>query len=437
MHSKNMAKKIFAGMTMLLVMTLLSGGLLTGCKKSGSVDVITGSDSSKISFSWWGNDARHAYTMDGVDEFQKQNPDIDVEYHYGDWNGYEKRMQVWMKSHTETDVMQINYAWLDTYSRDGSGYYDLYQLKDYIDLDNFTKEDLAFGEKNGKLNAIPIAFNTSTVYYNKKIYDAYGISLPESWDDYFKAAKMMKKDGIYPIGMAKKQMFLFLIAYYEQTTGKKMFGEDGRFLPGEKDVKTILSFYKRLIDEKVMPSVDQFSDTMFVSGKIAGGMFWVSDAGNCCGGLKAAGGEPVIGEYPDVPGQKLTGWYVKPATMYAVSSRTNHPEEAARLLNYLLNSKEMVRLQGTEKGVPVSRKAVRILHQENAIQSYEAAGNNKMIKERKYMKVLQPVMENDDVLNIFKKNADKYIYGVKDIDFVAKKLYREMCVYNTKEDDSK
>ncbi len=437
MHSKNMAKKIFAGMTMLLVMTLLSGGLLTGCKKSGSVDVITGSDSSKISFSWWGNDARHAYTMDGVDEFQKQNPDIDVEYHYGDWNGYEKRMQVWMKSHTETDVMQINYAWLDTYSRDGSGYYDLYQLKDYIDLDNFTKEDLAFGEKNGKLNAIPIAFNTSTVYYNKKIYDAYGISLPESWDDYFKAAKIMKKDGIYPIGMAKKQMFLFLIAYYEQTTGKKMFGEDGRFLPGEKDVKTILSFYKRLIDEKVMPSVDQFSDTMFVSGKIAGGMFWVSDAGNCCGGLKAAGGEPVIGEYPDVPGQKLTGWYVKSATMYAVSSLTNHPEEAARLLNYLLNSKEMVRLQGTEKGVPVSRKAVRILHQENAIQSYEAAGNNKMIKERKYMKVLQPVMENDDVLNIFKKNADEYIYGVKDIDFVAKKLYREMSVYNTKENDSK
>ena len=90
--------------------------------------------------------------MDGVDEFQKRNPDIDVEYHYGDWNGYEKRVQVWMKSHTETDVMQINYAWLDTYSRDGSGYHDLYQLKDYIDLDNFTKEDLHL-RKMAKLNA--------------------------------------------------------------------------------------------------------------------------------------------------------------------------------------------------------------------------------------------------------------------------------------------
>ena len=437
MHNKNTAKKMSVRIAMLFMMVLLSGGLLTGCKKSGSVDVVAGSDSTKISFSWWGNDARHAYTMDGVDEFQKQNPDIDVEYHYGDWNGYETRMQVWMKSHTETDVMQINYAWLDTYSADGSGYYDLYQLKDYIDLDNFTKEDLAFGEKNGKLNAIPIAFNTSTVYYNKKIYDAYGLSLPESWDDFFKAAKVMKKDGIYPIGMARKQMFLFLIAYYEQTTGKKMFREDGSFQSDKKDIKTILSFYKRLIDEKVMPSVDQFSDTMFVSGKIAGGMFWVSDAGNYCGSLKEAGGEPVIGEYPNVPGQELTGWYMKPATMYAVSSLTNHPKEAARLLDYLLNSKQMARLQGTEKGIPVSKNAVTTLQKENAIQSYEAAGNDKMIKERKYMSVLQPVMENDDVLNIFKKNADEYIYGVKDINTVAKKLYREMSAYNTKRDDNK
>ena len=39
---------------------------------------------------------------------------------------------------------------------------------------------------------------------------------------------------------------------------------------------------------------------------------------------------------------------------------------------------------------------------------------------------------------IFVKGNQKVnIYGVKDIDFVAKKLYREMSVYNTKENDSK
>lgn len=53
------------------------------------------------------------------------------------------------------------------------------------------------------------------------------------------------------------------------------------------------------------------------------------------------------------------------------------------------------------------------------------------------MSVLQPAMEDDDLLDVFKKNADEFIYGVKDIDTVAKKLYREMSAYNTKEDDSK
>ena len=53
-----------------------------------------------------------------------------------------------MKSHTETDVMQINYAWLDVYSKDGNGYYDLYELSEYIDFSNFTEDDIKFGERN-------------------------------------------------------------------------------------------------------------------------------------------------------------------------------------------------------------------------------------------------------------------------------------------------
>ena len=36
-----------------------------------------------VRLSWWGNDDRHKYTMEGVDYFQIQNPDIKVAYRYG------------------------------------------------------------------------------------------------------------------------------------------------------------------------------------------------------------------------------------------------------------------------------------------------------------------------------------------------------------------
>lgn len=426
MHMKMKSKFTLRKITTFFCIISIMLSSLTGCKKDTDLDITAGSDATKISFSWWGNDARHAYTMDGVDAFQEQNKDIDVEYRYGEWNGYETRMQVWMKSHTESDVMQINYAWLNMYSEDGMGYYDLYQLKDIIDLDNFTKEDLAFGEKNGKLNAIPIAFNTSTVYYNKEIYDSYGLDIPQTWDDYFAAAEVMKEDGIYPIGMGKKQMFLFLVAHFEQSTGKRVFDEDGRLLLDVEDMKMILEFYKRLIDEHVVPPIDQFTDTSFISGKVAGGMFWISDAGTYCKGLEEAGGVPVIGDYPRMQDKPLSGWYRKPATLYAISSLTEHPKEAARLLNYLLNDEGMAKLQGTEKGVPAGKTAMETLQKENLIGNYETKAHDKMLKERSRMNILLPIMENEEILNAFKQNADAYIYGVKDIDTTATQMYEQM-----------
>jgi oligogalacturonide transport system substrate-binding protein len=378
-------------------------------------DVTVENDSVSISFSWWGNDGRHAYTMEGVDVFQELNEDVEVSCRYGEWNGYEKRMKVRMKSHNEADVMQINYAWLTEYSSDGEGYYDLYSLSDYIDLSNFSEDDLKYGEVNGKLNAIPIAFNTSSMFFNQTIFDEYNLELPETWDDYFEVAKTLSQHDIYVLGCSKKQLFLLMIAYFEQTTGEHAFSDDGQLLLDTDDMEYILEFYKRLIDEKVLLPIDQFDRPHFVNGQIAGTMIWVSDAGNYCDALEEAGGEPVLGEYPMAKNAKLSGWYKKPATMYAISNITEHPEESAKLLDFLLNSTEMADLQKTEKGIPVSAAAVEELKENDDLGEYEYAANTKMLDEEDSMNVMIPVMEQDDVLNTFKQTADEYLYDKMNI----------------------
>ena len=95
---------------------------------------IVTADTDEISFSWWGNDERHNYTLEGVDLFERENPGISVDCKYSVWSGYENRNRIYMLSGDEPDVMQINYNWIRQYSPDGNGYYDLYQLSDYIDL---------------------------------------------------------------------------------------------------------------------------------------------------------------------------------------------------------------------------------------------------------------------------------------------------------------
>ena len=152
---------------------------------------------------------------------------------------------------------------------------------------------------------------------------------------------------------------------------------------------------------------------------------WVSDVGNYGAAILESGGEPVLAEYPTIDGD-LKGWYIKPATMYAISGNTKNPEAAAKLLDYLLNSPDMAMLQGTEKGVPVSRTAYETLKNANELDTYEFDATNKMMENRSNMKIMLPIMENEALIDVFKEGADEFIYGQKSIDECAEKIYKDM-----------
>ena len=201
---------------------IISVFLLSSAVSCGDDTIIRNQqEQTEISFSWWGNDTRHEYTIKSVEEFEKLHPDIKVKVNYSEWSGYESRVHVQMASNNESDVMQINFNWLGEYSPDGNGYYDINKLTDIVDLSEFPEDILKYGTVNGKLNGVPIAMNCMTVYINKTIYEQYGLDVPKTWDHFFKAAKVMSKDEIDPLSGAKKQLWLFCMSYVEQKTGKK------------------------------------------------------------------------------------------------------------------------------------------------------------------------------------------------------------------------
>ncbi|MCR5743974.1 MAG: ABC transporter substrate-binding protein [Lachnospiraceae bacterium] len=394
---------------------------LTGCgQKNIKTELM---EKNVINLSWWGNDSRHTYMMDGVDLFESQNPDIDVKISYGDWNGYETKTQVYMESGNEADVMLINYSWLGRYSPTGEGYYDLYELSDYIDLSTFGEEYLQYGIVNGKLNALPTAMNTVIMCFNQDIFDKYGLELPTDWDDLFEAAEVMREDGIYVMSIAKKHAVIMLYSYYEQLSGKQAFNSDGQFLLETSDIEIMLDFYKSLVDEKVMIPLGDYDRNQFTNGQAAGTAIWVSDAGNYCNALENNGGSPVIVDYPMLENAKSQAKYIKPSTLYAISKNTENPVAAAKLLNFLLNNQEMALLTGTEKGVPISSSALSALSENDKLGSYEYEAYEKMHMDSANMSILYPAMENDSALNAFKNGADEYLYDKMTIEEAAQLIY--------------
>ena len=103
-------------------------------------------DKCTLRFSWWGGDDRHKATLDAIGLWNKKHPDITITPEYGGWDGWTEKVSSQMRSGTEPDIMQINYDWLVTMSPDGSGFYDLDTLTDFLDLSGFDDEVLSFGQ---------------------------------------------------------------------------------------------------------------------------------------------------------------------------------------------------------------------------------------------------------------------------------------------------
>lgn len=391
-------------------------------------------DQVEISISWWGNDVRNEYTLEAIDRFEKLHPDIKVNCSYSEWSGYKSRYDVQMVSNTEADVMQINYSWLQQHSPDGSGYYDIENLKDYVNLTNFSADELSYGMQSGRLNAIPIALNTQTMYINKTVYSEYGLPVPETWDDLFQAAKIMKGEH-YPMSMTSKSSWFFIIGYAEQITGKQFMTMDGELSFNADDIKIMLDFYKKLVDEEVIPQVEYYDRLNVSSGKYAGTLAWLSDASAYCDGAVENGFEMIAADYPHTENTASgTGWYAKPATMYAVSKNTSYPEESAMLLEFLLNSQEMAELQGIEKGIPLSNSAQDFLDYNDMLDGMQYTAFLKMNEYNDVLSAISPYFENDELIDEFRDGCNAVYYGKADSLVKAQELYKRFTeiLCNTK-----
>ena len=109
------------------------------------------------------------------------------------------------------------------------------------------------------------------------------------------------------------------------------------------------------------------------------------------------------------PADSGKGWYEKPATLYAMSKNTDHPKEAALLLDFMLNSKEWALLQGVEKGIPISHSALDYLEEAGMLTGlqYEASevmANNINLRE------MDPRLELTDVIDAYIDACNLVLY---------------------------
>lgn len=365
-------------------MRLLSTTILATTAFSGVFAAAAGADTLRMS--WWGGDARHAQTQQALNYCgPKLGHTIQAEF--TGWSGHQERITTQIAGRTEADIMQINWPWLPLFSRDGTGFADLREFSDVIDLSQFSDAQLAGGEMNGVLNGIPVSTTGRVYMFNKTTFEKAGLEVPTTWEEVIASAPVLREhlgEDVYPFEAASLNAIFLVSMAVTQATGKDLIDpETNRAAWTPQELQTGIEFYESLVEAGAIRSwravagegnIELFETRAWADGRIAGTYEWDS--------AYAKYADPLGADQELVPvpmlmteGAVTQATYSKPSMLFSISRNSSNPTAAAEVINCLLNDVEAIAILSDSRGVPASKVAFDTLNDQDLINPNVATAN--------------------------------------------------------------
>lgn len=230
---KNMKKNYVRVVSLVLSVLMLLG--ISGC---GSKEVNNNSDGKQkeIELTYWhifvGADAQ-AKSMDTLmNEFAKSHPNIKITEEKIPHDQYKTKLKTQAAAKQLPDIFII---WPNVMTKEFVSAGLITDITDYLNNNAEWKNGFNKGSFNdytvdGKIYSVPLSSTVcSVVYYNKALFDKYGLQYPKTFDDLKNVVSVFKNNGIIPIAFGDKEKWpaqscLFSL-FADRMTGTEWFSK--------------------------------------------------------------------------------------------------------------------------------------------------------------------------------------------------------------------
>ncbi|GAA4428031.1 extracellular solute-binding protein [Georgenia halophila] len=360
--SKRRRGTLAAGTGAALLLTAACGQGGDADDGGGGQDAGGDGGQSTIRFSWWGSPERAEITNAAIAAFEEEHPDIDVEPEFTDFDAYFDRLSTSVAANDEPDVITMGGAYPREYGSRGV-LLDFAEVSDIVDLSVYDEASLQNGYFDDAQFGIPTGVNSFGVVANPAVFEQAGVEMPDddswSWQDYADIATEISAntpDDIY--GAEDPTQPDTLDLYADQHTGQGLYSEDGELAISAETVTEWFEYTTGLMESGAAPEASLSAElmgqpnpeqTLMGQGR-AGLMFaWTNQLQAFA---DASGDELVMLRAPGETTQQEPGQWLQASQLYTISSRSEHPEAAAELVNFLTTSTAAADHIGSDRGVP-------------------------------------------------------------------------------------
>lgn len=351
------------GAAIVLAVGSASALVLTGCSGGGSSEP-GAEEEVTLRFNWWGADTRHALTQQAIDLFEEEHPNITVQAEFSNYADYWNKLSTGAASGDMPDVLQIVDPFMYSYIDNGQ-LLDLTEVAEQLPLDGFTEQALSFVEADGGIYGVPAGLTAFGVSADPTVFEAAGVEFPDdqtwTWDDWIAlsaeiTAALPDIEGS-AIPMDEQTFTVWL-----RQNGENIWSDDATDVGfTEETAAEYWEWVLELRDSGGVPSVEEQ-----IERQAAGGSVEQSAIGTGVGAMQvglsgqqalleeAVGHEVGLLFFPGEQDAKSTGIFSKPGLFYGISASSEHPEEAAMLVDFIANTAEVGELFKFDRGVPAN-----------------------------------------------------------------------------------
>ncbi|MBB6690897.1 extracellular solute-binding protein [Cohnella xylanilytica] len=187
-----------------------------------------------------------------IKEYQDEHPNVTIKQEVLENEQYKSKMKVLSASNKLPDV---GMTWAAGYLQpfvEGNLFAPVDDLLQGELKDKFVSGTTEAYAINGKTYALPLEFNITPVYYNKKIFEKYNLKAPTTYAEFQEVVKTLTQNGVAPIALGNKDRWTGSLWYMyladriagsqtlaDAITGKVSF-KDAGLVQAAKEVQTLV-----------------------------------------------------------------------------------------------------------------------------------------------------------------------------------------------------
>lgn len=307
---------------------------------------------------WWEPELPDGAFQDLIDQFEEENPGINVDVLSGPYASIKDQVIAGSASGTMPDVLGLDGAWVNDFAQQGS----IADLSEAMSEASYDESQLAAQvEVDSSTYMIPVVNFAYPMFVNNELLEEAGVEeIPTTRSEFVDAAQAVTDSTeasgfVAALGLEKPNGVQIDILPWAWASGATMLTEDGAPAINNSDIAENVEFIKSMWDAGLivpggLTMAEQDKVEEFTNGRVAmmiSSLAHINLIRENNPDLDfSVAPVPVTEGYSGESGVRYASWGI------GMSASTEHPEESWKLIEFLLSEGANGELAGYANGFP-------------------------------------------------------------------------------------